>query len=352
MPTDSENRRQVPPERRNGPVRLENPPRGRLHRTLFNLLLWRHLARDDDGADPIGIDIAFLTPYLDIRGRVETQLALACEKLAQSVLKWGPVDADGESPVGFCTLLSQAWCRDGVLHYSFPSRLKALLREPGGLGLMRLDLPDLFRGRHTRALYGLLSTLAEVETRGWWDLDEFRRLAGQDAGLPFSDLRRRVVEPALEEINALSDLNAVVEYRRSGRRVTGIKFRVTRKNDPLFGQCLHLPGAGSGKLDRAQALEQEFEAYKAARVCEVTSRMSARQVRELEEAFVRSIEGNRVLMKKFEQDGFDSLSVRLRYEAFLEKMLLSGEQTDFERFLERTGRAGEGGRGKGAIGKG
>jgi hypothetical protein len=337
------NQQRVRIDGREGTLRIENPPPSRLHGVLFNLLLWHHLKSDDDFADSHTIDIAELTPYLDIKGRVETQVVLACEHLAQTVVKWELTGGSGAAQIGFSALLSQAWCVSGVLHYSFPSRLKALVRTEEGLRLLRIDIAGLFKGRYTRTLYDLLAPLAEVETRGWWELEALRRpgaLPREVADLPFADLRRRVIAPALEEINAVSDLNVQVEYRRRGRRVTAVKFRVTRKSDPIFAQCLYLPGADPEKADPAHLLEQEFEAYKAARVCEITSSMSERRIRELEAAFERSIQDNRVLMARFEQDRFDNLSIRLRYEAFLEKMLLSEEQTDFERF--RKGRRGNG----------
>jgi hypothetical protein len=338
MPIMTENQQFVRIGGREGPVRIENPPRTRLHTVLFHLLLWHHFRSDDDAADSHAVDIAVLTPHLDIKGRPETQLALACEQLARTVVKWELTGENGLAQIGFSSLLSQAWCENGVLCYSFPSRLKALLRNEKGFRLIRLDLFSLFKGRHTRPLYDLLSPLADVETRGWWDLAAFRRLSGLPGEVvdrPFSELRRQVIEPALEEINAVSDLSVQVEYRRRGNRVTAVKFRVTRKNDSLFDQCLYLPGADPEKMDPAHHLEQEFEAYKAARVCEITSTMTERQVESLQEAFESSIQGNRVLTRKFEQDGFDNLSIRLRYESFLEKMLLSEEETDFESFRAR-----------------
>jgi hypothetical protein len=335
-----ENQQQIRIGDRVGSIRIEKAPRTDLHMRLFNRLLWHFFQFNDDETDIYAADLTEITAYVDIKGRVESQLTLACESLSRTVVKWELADRLGNTEAGFSTLLSQAWCEGGRLYYSLPSRLKSLLRHEKAFSLVHLDVLSLFKGPYARAVYDAISPLVEVETRGWWEPDAFRHLAGVAADnryARFSELRKRVIEPALEEINALSDLRATVEYRRRGNRVTGIKFRVARKNDPLFAQCLYLPGADPEKMGRSEALEQAFEAYKAARVCEITGSMSAPQVEALEKAFVNGIQGNRVLMKKFDKDGFDNLSIRLRYEAFLEKMLLSDEQADFKRFMEREG---------------
>lgn len=329
--------------KRKGWVRIENPPVVAAHRKLFNLLLRYHLqgGGEDDGAT--AVDMEALRPHLDFSGRFETQLLLACQQLAQTHIRWELADASGGREMGFAALLSQAWCEGRRLHFSVPLRLSALLHHEKAFGIIHLDVLGLFTDPHARALYTVLLPLARVETRGWWEVDEFRRRMDlpAEASYPrFSDLRRRVIEPALEEINALSDLDAAVEYRRSGRRVTGIKFRVTRKSDSAPAECLYLPGADPDRMDRVHALEQEFETYKAARVCEIIAAMSAHEAGEWLAAFVKSIQDNAVLMKKYERDGLDNLSVRLRYEAFLERMLLPAEDTDFRRFLERRQGAG------------
>jgi hypothetical protein len=338
---ESEQQREVKFGERSGWIRIENPPVDAVQRKLFNLLLHFHLqTAEADGRHSVPIETINL--YVDFSGRVETQLLLACERLSQTVVHWELRDEHGGHEMGFAALLPQAWCDGGQLYFSLAPRLSDLLHDDKAFGLIHLDVRGLFTGRHTGALYDLLRPLARVETRGWMELDEFRRRMRLDRGADvprFSDLRRRVIEPALSEINALSGLSAAVEYRREGRRVTGVKFRVTRKNDPSPTECLYLPAADPEKMDRAHALEQEFEAYKAGRVCEIVTTLSGDEADRLLAAFVKSIEDNGVLMKKYEKDGLDNLSVRLRYEAFLERMLLPEEEADFRRFVEKKRRS-------------
>jgi len=338
---EAEHQRRVRIGEQKGWIRIENPPVDAARRKLFNLLLHFHLQTDSaEGRHSVPINTIQL--YVDFNGRVETQLLLACERLSQTVVRWELRDGHGHGETGFATLLSQAWCDSGQLHFSLPPRLSELLQNDKAFGLIHLDVLGLFTGPHTRALYDLLRPLARVETRGWMELDDFRRgmhLARDADALPFADLRRRVIEPALGEINAVSDLRAAVEYRRQGRRVTGVKFRVARKSDPAPAECLYLPAADPEKMDRLHRLEQEFEAYKAARVCEIVSTLSAGEADQLLAAFVKSIQDNGVLMKKYERDGLDNLSVRLRYEAFLERMLLPPEDADFRRYVQTKGRS-------------
>jgi uncharacterized protein YabN with tetrapyrrole methylase and pyrophosphatase domain len=60
--------------------------------------------------------------------------------------------------------------------------------------------------------------------------------------------------------------------------------------------------------------------------------MPKEDMEDLQKAFLEHIKNNQLLMKKYSKDGFDSLSIKLNFEVFLEKMLLSEEQRDIGNF--------------------
>jgi hypothetical protein len=93
-----------------------------------------------------------------------------------------------------------------------------------------------------------------------------------------------------------------------------------------------LPIKDTEGVTKEQKLEQEFEIYKAKQVCEITQTMKDEEIEDLKKEFVKRIKDNTVLMKKFEMDGFDNLTIRLLYEAFLEEMLLKSAEIDFKKF--------------------
>src|SRR5262249_14664940 len=62
-------------------------------------------------------------------------------------------------------------------------------------------------------------------------LDIFRKLMGvtESAYPSFKRLNDKVINPAVEEINDVSDFRVVVDYQREGRKVAALKFKIRRK---------------------------------------------------------------------------------------------------------------------------
>jgi plasmid replication initiation protein len=87
-------------------------------------------------------------------------------------------------------------------------------------------------------LYENCVRFKNVKSTGWWDLEKFRRLMGAEAAMydDFKRLSAFVVKKSCEEINAVSDIRVVPEYRREGRKVVAIRFAVEENpQQSLFG---------------------------------------------------------------------------------------------------------------------
>ena len=314
-------------------VWLENPPVSARQRRLFNRLLW-HAVKDAPQDGGCFLEIGPLADLLDIRGKVENRLLLACRELAETRIRWSIGQSD-RLEEGFCPLLAQCWCANGLLHYTFPERLEAFITSGLLFRGLSIRLDDLFRSDHGATLYQHLGTLAEVETGGWQDKASLCQiLALSPAALPGKALETDVIEPALAEINTLSELSVSVQYRRPGEDIDAVKFRVRHKALPP-SSCLRLPGAGWG--DARQAAMDAFEAYKAEQVCTLSQEMDPDEIDMVKRAFLERIQKNPVLMNKYENDGFDSLAIKLAYEVFLEETLLTYDQRDFSQFKETLG---------------
>jgi hypothetical protein len=308
-------------------VWLENPPVSARQRKLFNRLLWHAVAETGPG-NGYAVDMGPLAELLEIRGAVETRLLLACGDLARTRVRWRIGGSEEER--GFCPLLAQCWCAGGMLHYTFPGRLEGFIRSGDLFDELALRMDDLFRSAKGAVLYEHLKPLAEVETGGWQDNASLSLLLGlKPATLDGSALETDIIEPALEEINDLTELQVAAVYRRSEAGIEAVKFRVRRKASPATS-CLHLPGAGGAGTPQARM--DAFEAHKAEQVCALTQEMDEMEIKAIQGAFLDRIRGNAVLMAKYEKDGFDALAIKLSYEVFLEEMLLTEEQRDFMRF--------------------
>lgn len=122
-----------------------------------------------------------------------------------------------------------------------------------------------FSRASTWRVYELLKQYKEIGKREF-EIEEFKRKVSVP-GLygRTSDLRRRVIDPAVEEINATSDILVDYSQRKRGRRIVGLTF-IIRDNDATksptekIRATLDKASAGSPCLspDLARLLREEY----------------------------------------------------------------------------------------------
>lgn len=86
------------------------------------------------------------------------------------------------------------------------------------------------KSKYSIRLYELLKSLDHCKDVISFDLDYFKERMGAEY-TRWVDVRRFVVEPALKEINELTDLNINFDVIKKGRAVHKIKFTIAQKKD-------------------------------------------------------------------------------------------------------------------------
>lgn len=98
-------------------------------------------------------------------------------------------------------------------------------------------------------LYELMSEF-RVASRRSIDLDKLREMLGVDGKYEdIKNLRVRVLDPAIREINQHTDLRVVMTPQRRGRKVVGFQFDI----QPSAQLALELPGGGESEPASDQA---------------------------------------------------------------------------------------------------
>ena len=110
---------------------------------------------------------------------------------------------------------------DGTVQFGIPKRLRAVLAKSNRWGRIRCEVSYAMTSKYAIALYELVCLRANrdhcVEV---FSYEDFRDLLGvppgtYDRGL---DFRRKVVDPALLEVNGLSDMGVDIDLRRRHAR--------------------------------------------------------------------------------------------------------------------------------------
>lgn len=125
-------------------------------------------------------------------------------------------------------IAQEVWLDGGrIVHLMLPPAAVAALNAPKTFAKIEeqalIQLPP-----HARKLYALLADKKRLKKDHWrFDLDHLKRSLGVDDKKSyerFNAFRQRVLDPAMEAINALGTVKVTATPDRQGRRVAGILF--------------------------------------------------------------------------------------------------------------------------------
>lgn len=127
--------------------------------------------------------------------------------------------------LGWKNLSDPQWKR-GKLKYSIPPELALLLKESTVFAKLELDVLRSFTSRcpvaPMKPWRGACGS--SMCSPNGFALDDFRQLLCVEADklTAFGSLNQYAIEPALMEVNALSDFTVTIVPAKSGQRVTGV----------------------------------------------------------------------------------------------------------------------------------
>jgi hypothetical protein len=151
---------------------------------------------------------------------------------------------------------------NATVRYSLPKKLRAVLARSNRWGRVKCEITYAMTSKYAMALYELVCLRANldrcVETI---PLDHFRELLGVPPGAyaEGKDFRRFVIEPALLEVNGLSDMGVQIEVVRRHARapVTAITLAWWKKEGEEFRAAIR--ERDRSKLGRMARLRGQVE---------------------------------------------------------------------------------------------
>lgn len=101
-------------------------------------------------------------------------------------------------------------------------------------------------------LYELLKSYQKNNRKWFFQIDELKQKLGCEHYENFKDFRKRVLEPAVEEINKYTDINVKPIIHREGRKVTKIEFLMANKSEVSLQTAIY---EGNIVLDGQMGIE-------------------------------------------------------------------------------------------------
>jgi len=158
------------------------------------------------------------------------------ERLMAAVVRVQVV-SDGEPAVERVQLLGgniEALRNDGMIHYEIPPRLRRIIRNSTIFARLQKEVMFALSSKYALTLYEMVQKRGNLKyrTADRFSLEELRGILGVPKSklTSWSNLNLRAIQPALKEVNALSDYVVELEPLKTGRRVSHVELRWWRKD--------------------------------------------------------------------------------------------------------------------------
>lgn len=153
--------------------------------------------------------------------------------LISTVIQWNLVDGDkllDEGVWNASAIISSASIDGPICTYSYSNSMRQLLYHPEFYGRINIQIQARFQSTYGLALYENCIRYQNIEQTPWFEIDKFRKLMGIEDGKykVFRDLKTRVIDKAVEEVNKYSPINISPLLRKQGRQVSAIQFKISK----------------------------------------------------------------------------------------------------------------------------
>jgi len=176
--------------------------------------------------------------YAELMGADKDNTYKALKQLGEMLLS-KPLKIPTPGGFAICNWFSWYEYKDGLIHCSFHPKLKPyLLQLKEQFTRYRLENILKFKSVYSIRAYELAKSW---EARGEFEIsvDELRKMFGLEGKYKlYADLKRKVIERSVKEINKLSDIELSFKEKKLGRKVTDLVFTVKPKHKE--GEADHL----------------------------------------------------------------------------------------------------------------
>ena len=153
-----------------------------------------------------------------------------------------------------CEFPSGGSIKNGICTYRYDKGLAKQLYHPDIYSRINLGVIKKIRTSHALVLYENCYRFVNRGRTGWWDLDTFRDIMGlAESGSykQFKDLNKHVIKPAISEVNQVSNIILEMEYKRSGRSISGVRFLIHANPQLSFERIQE-----EGEIDQSPVLKR------------------------------------------------------------------------------------------------
>lgn len=205
-------------------------------RRVYNLLL-------ENAWDAIDKPVTHVISKSSLRGSHNSndRIGESLERLMSAIVKVAVV-WDGEEAIERVQLLGgnlETRRADGLLEYEVPARLRKIISNSQVFARLQREVMFALSSKYALTLYEMVQKRGNLRWKASekFSLEEMRGIMGVPKGklTSWSNLKLRAIEPAVAEVNALSDFMVEIDPIKTGRAVTHVELRWWRKDGDATG---------------------------------------------------------------------------------------------------------------------
>lgn len=190
------------------------------------------LAQGDPDAETHVYDLRYFKWLINYaNSNNNTHLKRVIREAQKSAVQVNVIDALNPAEENWMSvpMLGAAAIKGNKIHFRIPSELRPQLRDPQRHAFLSMRILAGFSSIYALELYERLCVFRGAETP-WWSIDEFKtmiRVENLKIANDFRYFKRDILTPAIEQINATSDIEVELHLKRTGRFMSHLSFKVT-----------------------------------------------------------------------------------------------------------------------------
>lgn len=175
-------------------------------------------------------DLEYFKWLLSYNSQNRDHLKKAFTKIQQTLIQINIVDeARPDKDFWHSTnFLYDVSITNGRVYFRVPESIRQPLVNPQSWTYLSFRIKNMFTSEYAYRLYERCRAEQYRGATDWCPLDEFRAIMNVADSYPqFNDLNKRVIKPAIEQINTCSDIYITPDYQTRGRTKTHVRFIIT-----------------------------------------------------------------------------------------------------------------------------
>lgn len=288
-----------------------------LQQKLFNVILWDFYQQSmpENESDLFVVEMKKINKLLHYDKRKDKNVIKNLKQLSKLEISWG-LDGKEGSSMGFTRFIGSAGIVNGYLEYTVPFHARKILLDRDVYDMISVTITSLFRSKYAEALYEVCHRHLGIGHTGRWTLDLMRRELGIKAEHKnFADERRKIIEPAMREVNELSDIEVRAEYYHHGRKVMGVDFFVKERPKIKKPPRVKVEDRPRG-VTKTQAEEAAILDAQSKEIIDIYEEMPGPNRREFEKRVEAVVKNDPLLGPYFRKKGIDTFLVQTTFKWF------------------------------------